>query len=237
MLDYEGIFKMIKVYCFSGTGRTMKIAEYMANELETKIVPITCDMDLSEKNEIALVVFPVYCQNIPNIVADFLKELKTEKLAVIAAYGKFSYGNVMYEAKKLSSAQFIGGAYVPIGHTFLNENIDFDFSKLYPLVQRIKEPKEAFIPKGRKNPLASFLPEWRSRVGVKILKNEKCTFCGLCEKACPMNAMKGGKPNGKCIRCLKCVTVCTNSALEYRKRKILKMYLSQRRNETFKIYL
>ncbi len=236
MFDYEGIFEM-KVYCFSGTGRTMKLAEYMANQLDAEIVPISCNMDLSEKNDVSLVVFPVYCQNIPDIVADFLKSLKTEKLAVIAAYGKFSYGNVIWEAAKLSSAQFIGGAYAPIGHTFLNETVDFDFTRLLPLVQRIKNPKEASVPKSKKNPFASFLPEWRSRIGVKLTKNEKCIFCGLCEKACLMNAMKDGKPNRKCIRCLKCVTLCPNGALEYRNRKVLEIYLSQSRNEDFKIYL
>ncbi len=236
MHDYEGIFEM-KVYCFSGTGRTMKLAEYMAKQLDAQIVPIAYNMDLSENNDVSLVIFPVYCQNIPNIVAEFLKSLKTEKLAVIAAYGKFSYGNVIHEAAKLSSAQFIGGAYAPIGHTFLDENVDFDFTRLLPLVQRIKSPKEASVPKSKKNLFASFLPEWRSRIGVKITKNEKCISCGLCERACPMNAMKGGKPNSKCIRCLKCVSVCPKGALEYSKRKILKIYLSQRRSESFKIYL
>ncbi len=44
--------------------------------------------------------------------------------------------------------------------------------------------------------------------------NNKCTDCGLCNKACDMNVDVMKNPNGtECIRCGRCISACSNGAL------------------------
>ncbi|MBQ8894575.1 MAG: 4Fe-4S binding protein [Clostridia bacterium] len=54
----------------------------------------------------------------------------------------------------------------------------------------------------------------------KIDEN-KCTGCGACQKACPMDLPVHQKPNGmECVRCGKCREACPTDAIEiWRKKK------------------
>ncbi len=230
---------MIKLYCFSGSGRSFEVADYFSRELEVSIEEIKYNMDFSHKNHISVVVFPVYCQNIPLVVKDFLKRLKTEKILLIATYGKISYGNVLYEASKIINSEIIGASYVPIGHTFLDETNDFDLTRLSPIIEKIKNPQgSVIIPKSFKNPLANLFPNLRSRMATKIKKDESlCEGCNLCGEKCSENAIEKGKIKGDCIRCLKCVSVCPKHALKFYSGLILKLYLSQERKNEFKLFL
>jgi ferredoxin-type protein NapH len=52
-----------------------------------------------------------------------------------------------------------------------------------------------------------------SLLGLQVAK-EKCTSCGLCEKACKMNVATYKKPNSQeCIRCAHCIDLCPNKAI------------------------
>lgn len=51
-----------------------------------------------------------------------------------------------------------------------------------------------------------------------VINHEKCTLCGKCIEACPMNLIKkvGNKmkiDNSRCIKCRMCITVCKNDAI------------------------
>ena len=85
---------MTAVYFFSGSGHSRAVAEYIAREFNTELIEIT---DLTpapaENIETAVIVFPVYCQNIPAPIIPFLKNISTPKVALIATYGGISHGN------------------------------------------------------------------------------------------------------------------------------------------------
>lgn len=229
---------MIKLYCFSATGRSRRVAEYFSQRLQLPICDIDRrDFNITTPSNTAVIVFPVYCQNIPTPVKMLLPKIKADNFVFIATYGKKSFGNVIYEATKIINGRVIAAAYVPIGHTYLNENEDVDFSLLDPIFERIANPKEVKIPKTSKNPLADFLPEIRSRVGVRIKTSDKCNRCNLCGEKCVMNAIEKGKINSNCIRCLRCVNICPNNALEVKYNAFLKMYLKNKNSKNTKIYL
>lgn len=226
------------VYYFSGTGHSFAIARLVSRELGIKAVDI--GRALTEKELIcntAVIVFPVYAQGVPKPVRRFLKAVSAEDVALIATYGRISYGNALYEAKRLISGRVIAGAYVPIGHTFLNGDFAFDAGALSPILERIKNPSEAKIPKERKDVFASFFPNLRARIGVKIVKGRGCNSCGSCEKSCPMGAIKNGKSGFKCIRCLKCVLLCPQGALRAESSAVLNRYLKTHFKNEIKIYL
>jgi ferredoxin len=225
---------MITIYCFSGSGHSFAVSKELSQLLDCEIKPID---NKATTEDTAVVVFSVYCQNIPKPVKRFLKGLEAKYVALIATYGKISYGNVLYEAKKLLHGQVIAGAYIPMGHTFLDGDCRFDATKLLPIVRRIKAPQQATIPKTAKNPLANIFPGLRSRIGVKIIKRNNCNSCGLCERTCPIGAIQNGRIHSQCIRCLHCVTICPQKALQYKNSRVLDAYLNSYCKEEYVLYL
>ncbi len=224
---------MTKVYYFSGTGHSLAVAQYFATMLGTKALPIEeAGRDLMQPCQVAVVVFPVYCENVPQPVKGFLKNLAARNVVLVATYGKICYGDALYDAQKIVKGQVIAGAYVPMGHTYLRETDVGEFELLEPILERIHNPQGVILPKGKKHFFADLLPRWRSQIGVTIRRSSNCNDCNLCEKNCPMKAFDGGKINRKCIRCLRCVNQCPQKALEFDLHPMLKNYLKKEKKET-----
>jgi len=228
---------MTKIYCFSGSGHSFAVSKALSDMLECEVNQIGFESEKITKDDTVVVVFPVYCQNIPKPVKDFLKTLISQHIVLIATYGKISYGDVLYEAQRLVHGDIIAGAYIPIGHTFLDGDCSFDTEHLTPIADRIKAPQIIHIPKTHKNPFANIFPDIRSRLSVKITKEKSCNNCGLCEELCPMGAIKKGKINSNCIRCLRCVTNCPQKVLKYKNAWILNKYLKSYYKEEYVLYL
>lgn len=224
------------VYYFSGSGNTKEVATHIAQELDFPLEEIF--KNTPDRTETAVVVFPVYCQNIPKPVKRFLETLECEKIALIATYGRISHGNVLKECEKIVKAKIVAAAYVPCNHSYLAVNDGFDKASLKPLITKIKQSNAmdcVKIPKARKNVFANFMPSLRSRIGVKIIKTDSCTDCGKCGEICPANAIKNGITNKNCIRCLKCVTYCPNNALSFKLSRVLSDYLKRHYDPNAKV--
>ncbi len=226
---------MTQVYFFSGRGHSFALADFFAKQLQTSVTEITKNLRCSV--ETAIIVFPVYCQNIPDTVVEFLKKLNAKHAVLIATYGRISYGNVLWEASKLTKADVIAAAYVPTGHSFLNEGTEFDSAALTPIFDKLMNPSSAKIKITHKNPFANFFPAWRSRIGLKITRTDFCDACNICGQSCSVGAVENGKINKNCIRCLHCVTVCPKSALHIRQTGILRLYLNQKKKNNTVLYL
>lgn len=226
---------MTAVYCFSATGRTRVVAEALAGLLGVAVQ----DMETAEivPVDVAAVVFPVYCQNVPAPAADFLRRLAARYVLPVATYGKMHYGNVLQDAARLTRAQVIGGACIPIGHTYRGEPAEADADRMAPLADRMRHPQAVELPRAWKNPLADLMPTLRGVVGVRLTRTDACTQCGLCEARCPMGAIRDGIITGRCIRCLRCASECPQGALETRLHPALKWYLSGKQKEEWYIYL
>ena len=91
MRDHEGgVGTMTGVYYFSATGHSEAVARYFAATLDAPMYPIGegCPAEVTT----AVIVFPVYCQNVPLPVKVFLPGLKAENVVLIATYGRMGYG-------------------------------------------------------------------------------------------------------------------------------------------------
>ena len=229
---------MINIYYFSGSGHSLKLAEYLGGMLNRPVFDISRIENECDGSDTAVVVFPVYCQNIPEAVKCFLRKLSAKYVVLIATYGRFSYGNVLWEAARLVKGTVIAGAFIPVGHSYLNEaDVPFEENDYLPILERIKAPRKAIISKSFKNPLADVFPELRSRIGVRIQRTDKCRQCGQCNNICPVQTMNKGVMGRQCIRCLKCVSNCPENALHVTYNPFLKLYLKGKRKNEFVIYL
>ena len=226
---------MTGVYYFSATGHSEAVARYFAAALDAPMYPIGegCPAEVTT----AVIVFPVYCQNVPLPVKVFLPGLKAENVVLIATYGRMGYGNVLWEAAQSISGQVIAAAYVPTGHSYLKEGVPVDYGPLQPIWDRIADPQPVTVPNLRKWWLADLFPNIRGRLSVKLQRNGKCTQCGLCDAQCPMGTMKNGIPGKDCIRCLRCVTRCPESALRFSCGPVLRWYLRKPRQTETVLYL
>ena len=228
---------MNKIFYFSGSGKSRRLAEYLGKVLDFPVIDINKIEQGECSAETAVVVFPVYCQNLPDPIKDFLPKLNAKNIVFAATYGKKSFGNIIYDAAQLVDGNVIAGVCVPCGHSFLEEPDDFDFEALSPFIERIKNPKNAVITKAHKDFYADLIPAQRTRIGVKITKNKNCISCGKCAENCPMCAIENNKINKNCIRCLGCVSNCPEHALSVKTLWFMKIYLKAVRKNKIQYYL
>ena len=227
---------MNAVVFYSNTGQSKAIAAYFANQLGYPLADI--ETKCAEHYRNLVLVFPVHCQNIPDIVKSFLKNVSVENLTAIATYGKMCCGNVLYEIQKNYQKNIVAGAYIPTKHSYIdNDDVFCDFDKLKHIVEKVKEPSYIKLPKLYKNPLADIFPKLRSKIGLTIQKNADCSGCNLCAESCSFGAIKSGKTNGNCIRCLRCVEACPHQTLKIRLGLPLKLYLSKKKTNKLIIYV
>jgi len=112
-----------------------------------------------------------------------------------------------------------------------------DIDRLEKLGQHIKETSHCGLGKTAPNPVLSTIRYFRSEYEAHIQEKrcpalvcvnliqfkvnpEKCKMCGLCKKACPMEAITWEKKTpasinlDKCIRCRSCIQACKFGAIE-----------------------
>ena len=213
---------MNAVVFYSNSGESRLIAEYLHSKSLYELIELEKTSCYDFDN--LIVVFPVYCQNIPDVVKEFINKISVSNLSVVATYGKKSFGNVIYEISKLKELNIISYAYVPTKHTYIDDDFRFtDYSKLDCLLDKFNNPSKVEIKKYFKNPFANALMLKRSQSNIKIIKTDKCNGCGICNKSCAF--VDKGVPNNKCIRCLKCVKNCPKKSLIIKKSFMLNVYL------------
>ena len=227
---------MNAVVFYSNTGQSKAIASYFANQLGYPLEDI--ETKLEEHYQNLVLVFPVHCQNIPDIVKNFLKNISVDNLTAITTYGKMCCGNVLYEIQRKYQKNIVAGAYIPTKHSYIDNDDAFcDFDKLKPIVEKVRNPSYIKLPKLYKNLLADVFPKLRSRLGLKIQKMADCNGCNLCAECCSFGAIQSGITNRNCIRCLKCVEACPHQALKIKLGLPLKIYLRKKKANKLIIYI
>lgn len=226
---------MNAIVYYSNTEQSERVAKYLADIAAFELYDI---FDLKEYVfDTAMLVFPVHCQSIPDIVKDFLSRLRVKNLIVIATYGRKCCGNVLHYVQSHYDHNIIAAAYVPTKHSYLDESGFDEFEKLSVIAKKLNNPTPIRLPRRYRNPLSDVCKGLRSRLGVKIFKDGNCNSCGQCGAICKSHAIENGKTNKNCIRCLKCVEKCPRKALHYKLSLPMRIYLQKNKCDDLIIYI
>jgi ferredoxin/flavodoxin len=235
------------LFLFSGTGNSLNVAIRIQRSIENcEILSIPKVLEEKkytyEATRIGL-IFPVHFQNAPNIVREFLKNIKIK-------------GNPYLFAVATSGGE-IGKTFQNINKLLDNQNqtLRSEFSLVFPsnsivMENRSSTPEEIdrLIKKSevRINEIikiisnneiekwiykkSSFKDRFGSLMGRFFLyrifndsrfkvDNEKCVRCGTCVSVCPMNNIKIIEDkvtyNHNCECCLACIHWCPQNAIEH----------------------
>ncbi|MFC1594212.1 EFR1 family ferrodoxin [Candidatus Omnitrophota bacterium] len=202
-----------KIYYFSGTGNSLKIARDLAGELkDTQLIPISqviSDKKIDSPAQRIGIVYPVYMWGMPLIVTNFINKLKAEKniyIFAIATYGGVSGSALRSTADKLHakglllSAGFIvmmPGNYTPLYGAIPLEKQKKMFAKAKEKVKYIAQIVKTKQTSGIETSslftnlifsglLYKLLSSQIPMSDVNYWSDKNCNGCGVCKKVCPV---------------------------------------------------
>lgn len=233
-----------KLFFFSGTGNSLKVAKDLALELgDTDVISIAkvINSEINLDCDRIGIIFPTYMFGLPLIVERFMKRLSTGKYVFCIVTGGGNPGNTTKQAKKvlsgvntkLSAGFFIAmpGNYTPMYGAWPENKQKKAFEKAREKIKEIAD----YINNGKSgkyetgffllNGLFSILYKVMAPKIPKMDKDfwvtEKCISCGNCVDMCPVNDIElyDGKPRwkGNCEQCFSCLQWCPIHCIEYKK--------------------
>lgn len=242
------------IFYFTGTGNSLQIAKELADYQGESLVSIAeCMNSKDEKFNFQLnreekvgFVFPVYAWGPPQMVLDFIDQMKLEQYEenytfCVMTCGE-NTGNTIGVLEKWlvkKNIKLNSGFSLSMPNNYILMGMDVDDSEIAGLKlhqakksielinKRIKNrEKGAFeLEKGHFPVIMTALvnPMFRKHAADtrKFYANDNCTSCGICEKVCNTKTIHvNGKPEwGKeCTQCLACINLCPVRAIEYGKK-------------------
>lgn len=204
------------------------------------------DVDLSFKEDEKIgIVFPTYYFGPPLIIEEFFKFLEATNILNEDINNRYFYIVYNYEAtgggiefkisnslkKKNLNLKYISSVKMPNNFSIYynlpskeeeQKTLDLAEHKIDSVINEIKERKEIKANKDLMGRIVSFVMYPIYKYGRKTRRfyaNDKCINCTLCERVCPVNAikMKDQKPEWikkKCEYCLACYNRCPVDAIQ-----------------------
>lgn len=226
---YKGsIFMKLKVFVFSPTGGTMKVAKALANSIDSacEYIDLCSGEDFSHiqlnQDDVCIMAVPVFGGRVPILASKRLATLKAnnEKAVLVAVYGNRAYEDALKELYDIANRGgfCVVGAITAIAkHSIVNEVAtdrpnEEDIKNLAKMGEVIKQKIQSgsVLSLDSDGIYKSYNP-----MPIEILTSSDCVQCGLCARKCPAKAinMTDAKIiNANCIYCMRCVSICPKKA-------------------------
>lgn len=219
----------MKLITFSPTGTGFAVGLEIAkawNEIPSIISLYPSDSkNIVIKDDIAIIVVPVYSGRIPLAAENALKQIKAQNTPAITLvmYGNRDYDDALLELNDIAKEQGfnIVASAAFIGTHSLDQSIASnrpntqDLTMAYNLGITVKANLEEF--KHREITVKGNHPyKERKKFPYFTIADEKCTDCGLCAEKCPMQAISKDQLRTSdptlCIGCMLCARDCPQQA-------------------------
>jgi len=230
-----------RIYFFTGTGNSLKVAKDIAEALVDSEIVAICkgvDIDAPEGYDRIGFVFPVYFYGLPDLVADFLNRIKLSKesakyLFVIATPGGMS-GKPIIQAERILAAK---GLHLNYGKKIrMNANYIIRYGsinlfyrtamkaykkRITMIIGDIKNMKNNSIEKYSKRIESIYLDYIRNvhDTDTNYNTSDSCIACGICENICPAKniTLVNDRPvfHHQCESCVACIQYCPQKAINY----------------------
>lgn len=228
---------------FSATGNCKYVAERLSEALHTESVAITDCIRKGHydfEDETVGFISPTYSWGLPSIVKEFLEKarLKSSYTYFISTYGTTPGASDVMANRALKEGKIdafysvkMADTWTPIFDLSTEEKVEA-FTKntgeeIDSLIERIRvrEKNKKMHPRTPTflvDLIAQPLYNSRTRLTSHFRVEETCIGCGLCEKKCPVGAIKleDKKPTWikkKCTMCLGCLHRCPKFSIQYGK--------------------
>ena len=229
------------VFCFTGTGNSLKVSKDIAVSL------MNCDVynmrdenteiDIASYKRVGF-VFPVYFLGLPLQVRTFVEKLKIPSDFDGYFFSVATYANMLGNAVRQVGVLLRGHGHKLhfASNVKMGDNaIAFYGSKpdMTKLAESYKKDMAVIIPKissRQANRIGRiFWPtEQYYRIVIPRMKNrdtgfqvsDSCSRCGLCAEVCPVDNINlaDGKPEfcHRCEQCMACIQLCPQKAIDYK---------------------
>jgi ferredoxin len=230
-----------RIYFFTGTGNSLKVAEEIAKNLkECEVIAINKDVDMKipEGYERIGFVFPVYFWGLPAMVADFMRNASFPKQGstyyfAVATFGGIT-GNSIPMVSSILKEKKVQLNYNAGIKMFKNALTFYNMSKKVDKITRESNEKIPPIVKDIENkvtnkarPINKLINHIYNKGTSKIHStdsnfnvNNNCISCGICEKVCPAKniTLENKRPvfHNQCESCLACIQHCPKQAINYK---------------------
>lgn len=214
----------LRIFYFSPTGGGAAVANAVAKDggelfdftlpENRKIPPQICSADEN------LFVFPVYNRGVPEICAQYVRNLKGNGsfADVICIYGGVTKGKCLPQAAKLlSDCGFVPrkGACVPAPHCYCKRQINALTPERLDLIRDFMKGKVHLSPISSEKKCADLSVQRAMKrvTGRCIVDHSLCNGCGKCREVCPSGAADAtSTDDALCILCGACVKKCPQGA-------------------------
>ena len=232
-----------KIFYFSGTGNSLFISKEISKTLNDcpiiSIPKIKNEKEIIINEDIIGIIYPVYCQTIPENIKKFIEKLDFESNPYIfsiatnnGAPGRAN-DDLDRALKKIGQHLDLGYSIVMPGNSIIiadytnsqeEREMRLERSKksLIKISNSIQKKTTDYIESDKsirwliQGKITSLVMRIYNVPG-RFWTNSKCTKCGICIKLCPEKniridaVIKWGK---SCISCLACFHWCPNKAVE-----------------------
>ena len=232
-----------QLFYFSGTGNSLAAARKIAQQIDTDDISNIAnfrEQEIEVDTEVVGFIFPVYFQDMPEVVKKFVNKLKFKNNPYIFAvttcnggpgFTLFNLEKILKSKGQMLSSGFTltmpGNSVIILDLTsspeLQMERLVNSSDKMENISDIIKDQLETGIEgenriKGRLSGLlTSFVATKVYRAHRKFTASEKCTLCGTCQKICPESNVKVNEKviwGNNCDLCLACFHWCPQKGIE-----------------------
>jgi ferredoxin len=229
------------IFYFTASGNSLSVAKKIGGNL--KSIPQEMKLgNLSYEDDVIGIVFPVYANEPPRMVQEFISraKMKADYFFAIGTFGMMSGNPFKYVQReaKANGYQFDYTNCILMVDNFLD---NFDVKKevekipkkkidekLQVILADIKERKKKEMPAGVITRVVTKMCEplykgiISGKTSDKFLVNDQCIKCGICAKVCPAGNIivkDGVQFSQKCEGCYACIHMCPQNAIHIKNEK------------------